>query len=58
MVEDHAQRPVQIMGWLRKLLTNPGHDEYMCIRRKCKTCEIQDTGHFEALKDMNDLKDE
>ena len=42
---------------IRKLLTNPGHDEYVCERKKCKTCELKDTGHFEALKEMNDEHD-
>lgn len=39
---------------LKRVLTNPAHDECMCTRRKCSTCELQDTGHFEALKEMND----
>jgi len=39
---------------LKQLLTNPAHDEYMCTRRNCATCELQDTGHFEALKEMNE----
>lgn len=43
---------------IRKLLTNPAHDEYVCERRKCKTCELHDTGHFETLKEMNDEHDD
>ena len=38
---------------LKRILTNPGHDEHMCQRRNCKTCELLDTGHFEALREIN-----
>jgi len=58
-VEGHSQggkleRRPGMIRILKQLLTNPAHDEYMCTRRNCATCELQDTGHFEALKEMNE----
>jgi len=59
VVEDYPQgseleRRPGMIRILKRILTNPGHDEDMCTRRRCATCELQDTGHFEALKEMNE----
>jgi len=55
VVEDHAQKTAvqNMIKLLKRILTNPGHDEYMCQRRKCSTCELQDTEHFETLREIN-----
>ncbi len=42
---------------LRKLLTNPGHDQYMCERRHCKICELLDTGYPSLLAGSQDGED-